>query len=240
MGQAKAVALSGVVVAVMGLAAITPAPAAVNTCRAAPDVDPATFGHAIDNPNFPLQPGTTYRYTGEEDGLPVEDVFSVTRDRKKITGVTTTVVHDQGFVDGELAEDTFDWFAQDAAGVVWYFGEDTKQIDDGVVVSTAGSWEAGVNGARAGIFMPAVVRAGDTFQQEYAAGVAEDCFLINRTRTRVTTPYVTSASSLQTLEYTRLEPGARDYKWYVAGVGEVREQPVGSDDFLELVSVTRH
>jgi hypothetical protein len=82
------------------------------------------------------------------------DVFSVTNETKEILGVTTTVVHDQAFVKGELVEDTLDWFAQDAAGNVWYFGEDTKELEDGVVVSTEGSWEAGVDGARPGIFMP--------------------------------------------------------------------------------------
>jgi hypothetical protein len=109
-----------------------------------PPFDATDFVAGIDNPYFPLLPGTVFHYRSETpDGIETNNV-AVTRDSKQILGVNVTVVHDQVFLDGELAEDTFDWYAQDTEGNVWYFGEDSKEIEDGQVVSTEGSWEAGV------------------------------------------------------------------------------------------------
>jgi len=154
-----------------------------------------------------------------------------------ILGVTTTVVLDQVFMKGELVEDTEDWFAQDSAGNVWYLGEDTKELENGVVVSTEGSWEAGVHGARAGIFMPAEPKVGQVFKQEDAKNVAEDCFKIVDLNASVKTPFVTSNEALQTEEFSLIDPGLADIKHYVRDIGLVRDQ--GASDFLELVSVTR-
>src|SRR5207249_166936 len=123
-------------------------------------------------------PGTTLTYKGKVDGKSATDVFAVTNQTKVILGVATTAVHDQVFVKDELAEDTLDWYAQDTAGNVWYFGEDTKELENGQVVSTEGSWQAGVDHARPGIFMPATPAVGDVFKQEEAKGVAEDCFRV--------------------------------------------------------------
>jgi hypothetical protein len=150
------------------------------------------FVGQIDNPYLPLKPGTTLTYKGKLDGQPATDVFSVTNRTKVILGVTTTVIHDQVFIKGDLVEDTEDWFAQDSAGNVWYFGEDTKELDHGEVVSTEGSWEAGVNNARAGIFMPAVPKVGQSFKQEDAKNVAEDCSKIVDLNASVKTPFVSS------------------------------------------------
>jgi hypothetical protein len=227
-------------VAVAGMAAalVLTAPAsssAAATCPKPPELDPATFVSQVDNPYFPLTPGTTYRYTGQSDGERTVDVFSVTAETKVILGVTTTVVRDQVFVRGKLAEDTQDWFAQDTTGTVWYFGEDTKEYESGVVVSTEGSWEAGVDDAQAGIFMPAAPAVGQSFHQEFAKGVAEDCFKIVDLNASVDVPYVSSDQALKTEEWTRLDPGLADTKYYVAGIGLVRD--VGATDFLELASV---
>src|SRR5689334_22566742 len=124
--------------------------------------DPNNFVSKIDNPYFPLKPGTTFIYRGETDGTPTRDVMTVTHQTKEILGVTTTVVHDRVYEDGVLTEDTFDWYAQDEDGNVWYFGEDTKELDEnGNVTSTEGSWEAGVNGAEPGIVMLAHPHKGD-------------------------------------------------------------------------------
>jgi hypothetical protein len=199
---------------------------------------PAEFVGQIDNPYLPLKPGTTLTYKGKLDGKSATDVFAVTSGTKVILGVTTTVVHDQVFIKGELAEDTFDWFAQDRAGNVWYFGEDTKELENGQVVSTEGSWEAGVNNARAGIFMPAAPQVGQAFKQEDAKNVAEDCSKIVDLNASVKTPFVSSNQALKTEEFSLLEPDVLDNKYYVRDIGLVREQTIqGGSDVLELVSV---
>jgi hypothetical protein len=200
---------------------------------------PASFVAQVDNPYIPLKPGTTLTYKGKLDGESATDVFTVTNRTKLILGVATTVVHDQVFVKGELVEDTDDWYAQDADGNVWYFGEDTKELANGQVVSTEGSWEAGVNNARAGIFMPAAPSVGQSFKQEDAKNVAEDCTKIVDLHATVKTPFVSSGDALKTEEFSLLEPGVLDNKYYVRDIGLVREQTVqGGNDVLELVSRT--
>src|SRR5438128_5838993 len=123
------------------------------------DIDPANFsGGPVTNAYFPLLPGTTFYYVGEKDGLPNTNITEVTCDTKVILGVTTTVVRDRAYDEnGKLVEDTFDWYAQDVDGNVWYFGEDTKELDpsSGIPISTEGSWQAGVDDADAGIIMEA-------------------------------------------------------------------------------------
>jgi hypothetical protein len=155
-----------VAVAVIAAALVTAAPASSAPRCPRPASLPGEFVAEIDNPYFPLKPGTTLTYRGKLDGRSATDVFSITNETKVILGVTTTVVHDEVFIEGELVEDTEDWFAQDADGNVWYLGEDTKELENGQVVSTEGSWEAGVDNARAGIFMPAEPKVGQVFKQE--------------------------------------------------------------------------
>jgi hypothetical protein len=234
---AIAAALVAVAAIMAALVNATPALSAPS-CPKPPGL-PETFVGQIGNPYLPLTPGTTLTYKGKLDGEPATDVFAVTNRTKVILGVTTTVVHDQVFVKGELVEDTDDWFAQDADGNVWYFGEDTKELVDGQVVSTEGSWEAGVDNARAGIFMPAEPKVGQVFKQEDAKKVAEDCSKIVDLNASVKTPFVSSREALKTEEFSLLEPGVLDNKYYVRNIGLVREQTVqGGSDFLELVSMT--
>ncbi|MGH2764672.1 MAG: hypothetical protein ACRDKA_01980 [Actinomycetota bacterium] len=143
-------------------------PAAVVEGRAyEPGIDPTAFVRDIDNPYLPLTPGQTLVYEGVSDGERERVEVTVTPETKQVMGVTATVVRDRAFVDGELVEDTFDWFAQDRQGNVWYFGEETAEYKGGEIVTRAGSWEAGVDGARPGIVMLAEPRVGDTFRQEY-------------------------------------------------------------------------
>ena len=133
---------------------------------------PSGWVAEVTNPYFPLRPGTTFHYTGETDGIPSTDDMEVTRQKKVILGVRCTVVHDRVYTDGILSEDTLDWYAQDTGGNVWYFGEDTKELDsNGHVISTEGSWLAGVNGAQQGIIMEAHPRVGD----QLPAGVCGWC-----------------------------------------------------------------
>jgi len=220
--------------ALLGLAAALLVPAA------APP--PASqFGAKVDNPWFPLRPGTTMVYRGEKDGEPTRQVTRVTGRTKLIQGVRCVVVDDRVYVRGTLEERTNDWYAQDRQGTVWYFGEATAELDEhGDVVSTEGSWQAGRDGARAGIAMPAHPRVGQTFRQEYYPGHAEDVFRIVGMRATVRVPYVSSTHALQTREWTRLEPGVIDRKLYVRGLGTVKELTVkGGDERVELVSVSR-
>ncbi|MGZ4396326.1 MAG: hypothetical protein ACXVZ2_13300, partial [Gaiellaceae bacterium] len=149
------------------LAFLVPASAA-----AAP---PGEFVARVDNPWFPLTPGTTYFYTGVKDGHPSRVVTTVTHRTAVIAGVRCTVIDDRGYESGRLAERTTDWYAQDRLGNVWYFGESTAELDaKGRVTSTEGTWRAGVDGARAGIYMPAHPRVGQSYAQEFYKGHAQD------------------------------------------------------------------
>ncbi len=217
----------------------TSAPAAPAAGR---EVDPARFVRHVTNPWYPLRPGTTYRWAGTDNGRPTSDVLQVTHRTKRIQGVTTTVLLDRAYVRGRLSESTIDWYAQDRAGNVWYFGERTRNIaKDGTVKSTAGSWEAGVDGAKAGIFMPARPHVGQSFQQEHYTGHAEDHFTVRSLHASIRVPYVTSHRALRTTETSPLEPGVVDAKYYVRGLGTVLEASIKGPDHerLELVSVRR-
>ena len=193
----------------------------------------------VDNPWFPLRPGTTLVYRGSKDAKPARDIVTVTHRTKVIQGVRCTVVRDLLYLAGHLAERTTDWYAQDQRGNVWYYGEQTAELDrNGRVTSTEGSWQAGVHGARAGIFMPAHPMVGQSGRQEYYKGHAEDHFRVLSLDAAVRVPYVSSKHALLTKEWTPLEPGAIDHKYYVRGLGTVKEQTVkGGTERAELVSV---
>jgi hypothetical protein len=202
---------------------------------------PAGFASQVDNPWFPLRPGATYAYRGVKDGQPSRDVFTVTAATKTIEGIECTVVRDRLYLRGRLEERTEDWYAQDRAGNVWYFGEATAELNrDGSVRSTEGSWQAGVDGARAGVFMPAHPHRGQSGRQEYYKGHAEDHFRVLSLSAPVQTPAASSDDALLTKEWTPLEPGVVDHKLYVRGIGTVLEQTVrGGDERNALVSI-RH
>lgn len=202
-------------------------------------LDPADFSDPRPNPYFPLEPGTISRYRGEEDGETFRERVVVTDRIREITGITTVVVTDVLRVDGYLAELTEDWYQADDTGAVWYFGEDTAEYNKkGEVISTAGSWEAGVNGARAGTIMPANPRPSDAYFQEYYPGEAEDqAWVVNR-RGEVTVPYGTLDEILRTYEWSRLEPSVVGMKLYAPGLGIVKERSVaGGNELLELLDV---
>lgn len=200
--------------------------------------DPAGFAARIDNPWFPLSPGATYVYRGIKDGQPSRDVFTVTAATKTIQGVHCAVVRDRLYLRGRLHERTEDWYAQDNAGNVWYFGEETAELSrNGSVRSTEGSWQSGVDGARAGIFMPAHPHPGQTGRQEHYRGHAEDHFRVLSLTASVDTPAAASSHALLTREWTPLEPGVVDHKLYVRGIGTVLEQTVrGGDERNVLVA----
>jgi hypothetical protein len=190
------------------LIAVAAAPAGAG----GPTFDPDNFAGPVDNAWFPLPVGTTWRYRGEKDGKAGKQVTTVTDKRKTILGVRVTVVHDRVFTDGAgLTEDTFDWYAQDKQGNVWYLGEATKELDHGRVTTREGSWEAGVKGA-------------------YWKGHAEDHFQVTSIH----------GGTLTTKEWSPLEPGVRDRKVYRRGTGQVSEETVkGGNERFTLVSVSR-
>ncbi len=204
-----------------------------------PVINPADFVAAITNPYLPLTPGTTFIYEGEDDGENERVEVYVTYETKEILGVICTVVRDRVWIDGELEEDTDDWFAQDTDGNVWYFGEDSKEIANGVVVSTEGSWEAGVDGAQPGIIMKGDPQIGDSYRQEYYFGEAEDMARVVSLSESVSVPAGSYSSCLMTREWSLLESGVAENKYYAPGVGVVLEVKVeGGEGRIELVSIT--
>ena len=196
------------------------------------------FVRTIDNAWFPLRPGATFVYRGVKDGEPTRDVVHVTHRTRMIDGARCTAVTDRLYASGHLAERTTDWYAQDRSGTVWYFGEDTVELDaGGKVTSREGSWLSGVDGARPGVFMPARPTIGQTFRQEYLRGHAEDHFRVLDLHATARTPAVDSTRALLTKEWTPLEPGVVDHKLYVRGVGLVDERTArGGDERNVLVS----
>jgi hypothetical protein len=163
----------------------------------------------------------------------------VTDRTKEILGVATTVVKDVVKVDGELAELTYDWYAQDRDGNVWYFGEDTAEYEDGKVANRAGSWEAGVDGAQPGIVINADPQVTNSFRQEFYKGEAEDMFWVVAVGESKSVPFGDFDNVLHTLEWSALEPKVVEEKFYAPGVGLLAEQSLVDKEKLELVDVVR-
>lgn len=198
------------------------------------------FVTVVDNPYFPLLPGTTFEYrTDTPDGVETNTV-EVTNQTKTILGVAATVVHDQVFLDGELTEDTFDWYAQDSQGNVWYLGEQSCEVQSGQCVSTEGSWEAGVADAQPGIIMwadPSTQKAR-TYRQEFLPGTAEDVAKVLHVDVAVTVPYGSFTGCLETVDWSPLEPASREHKFYCPGTGLVLEvAPSGGNARSELIDI---
>ena len=193
-----------------------------------PHIDPAHFSTTIDNEYFPMKPGTTFIYKGGTE----RDQMSVTHQTKKVMGVECLVVDDRAWEGSQLVEQTYDWFTQDKEGNVWYFGEDTKEYENGEVVSTKGSWEAGVDGAKPGIIMQSEPKVGESYRQEYYPGEAMDMARVLSLNASVRVTYGSFDDVLETKEWTPLEPGFFEKKYYVRGVG-----PLGNPADLTLVDV---
>jgi hypothetical protein len=181
------------------------------------NLDSADFASRIDNPYWPMAPGSRWVYREGDQ----RTVVAVTDKSKRILGIPATVVHDVVTEDGALVEDTWDWYAQDKEGNIWYLGEATKEFENGKVKSTEGSWEAGVDGAEAGIIVPAKPKVGMTYRQEYLKGEAEDAADVLSVDKRATVPYGSFDELLETKDYTPLEPKLVENKYYAKGVGPV-------------------
>jgi len=200
-------------------------------------LDPAAFVATIDNPFFPMLVGNHWVYEGGENDELERVEVTVTDQTRQIKGITATVVRDTVTVGGELVEDTLDWFAQDRDGNVWYLGEDSKEYEKGEVVSTAGSWEAGVDGAMPGIVMHGAPAPQVAYRQEFYKGEAEDLAQVLGTDGAATTRAGSFDGLLIIREWTPLEPEVVEEKYYARGIGLVLEVKVeGGSGRVELIS----
>jgi len=187
------------------------------------ELDPAEFTTAIDNPYWPMTPGTRWTYRElDEEGTALNVRVTVTNVTKRIAnGVTARVVRDTVTAGGKVIEDTFDWYAQDGDGNVWYLGEQTAEFEDGKVSSRDGSFEAGVDGAQAGVIMPADPEPGLAYRQEYFEGEAEDNGEILSLDEQAQVPAGHYRDALLTKDTIAIEPDVLEYKLYATGVGPV-------------------
>jgi hypothetical protein len=203
-------------------------------------LDPGDFGSEVQNPYWPLEPGSKWVYReADAEGNAQRVEVTVTAETRTILGIEARVVHDLVTEDGEPVEDTFDWYAVDRSGNIWYLGEDTKEFENGKVVSTKGSWEAGVDGAQPGIALPGDPRIGLSYRQEYYEGEAEDAAEVLSVTKSVRVPFGSFDEVLQTKDFTPLEPDLVEHKFYAKGVGPVRAVTVsGGSDREELVEFT--
>jgi hypothetical protein len=232
--------LAAAAIAGAGVVALTASADGAAVHGSAPAVNPAKFQHPQPNSYFPLEPGTVSRLRGTDDGERFHEVVTVTDRTKTVQGVETTVVRDVvRRADGSVAERTHDWYATDDDGRVWYFGERTATYDEhGDLESREGSWQAGVDGARAGTLMPPDPRPTQAYRQEYWKGHAEDQAWIVRRGGATTVPYGRVHHVVRTYEWSRLEPGVMSLKLYAPGVGIVREKDIaGGHEVFRLVSV---
>jgi len=235
----KVLGAAALALTVTALAGVAPSAAA----RSLPTPKASHFGKAstrVTNPYFPLARGSAYVYEGQKDGKQARDVMTVTGKTKLISGIRALPVADRLYLNGVLAERTTDWYAQDKRGTVWYLGERTAELNaKGKVTNTEGSFLSGRDGAKGGIFMPAHPAIGQSFQQESLRGEAEDRFGILSLSASITTPAVSSQQAMLTEEKTPLEPGIVDHKYYVQGIGTVKEQQVAGFTSPSQAEVTQ-
>ncbi len=204
----------------------------------APQINPSEFTSAITNPYFKFAPGKVYVYEGKtEEGIERVEV-KVTTEKKTVMGIPMFIVRDKEFLNGELIEDTRDWFAQDREGNVWYFGENTMELVDGKISSRAGSWEAGINGALPGIIMKSSPKIGETYRQEYYKGEAEDMGTVIALGLQINGPYGSFSNCVQIKDWTPLEPGNEEYKYYCSEIGAlVYETHLEDGEGVQLIDI---
>jgi hypothetical protein len=205
-----------------------------------PVIERSNFSHSttISNPFFPLKPGTTFLYEGKTADGVERDTFAVTRKTHTFLGIRCVEVHDTVTLNGELTEDTLDWFAQDDAGNVWYFGEQSFQVEDGIVVGIEGSWQAGVEEAKPGIVMEANPKVGDDYRQEYKISDAEDDAEVVAVGQIATANGKTYHNALVIREFSGLEPSANERKFYAPNVGNVLVIDDETGDVSALIAIT--
>lgn len=205
-----------------------------------PDLQLADFplSPELTNPYYLFDSGKTYVYEGmTEEGLEHIEVSRLPG-LKTVMGIPCVVVRDLVWINGVLHEDTHDWYAQDKSGNVWYMGEEVDNFNpDGTLKDHAGAWEAGVDGAKPGIVMPASPMAGMKFRQEYYFNQAEDQAEILATNASVTTPFGSFSPCIHTHEFTELDADVNEQKWYAPGIGLVKEFNVEDGEEIQLIEI---
>jgi len=202
-----------------------------------PVIKPNDFVATIDNPYFPLKPGTTFIYEGQTAAGFEHSEFAVTHNTKLILGVTCVEVRDSVFTDGVLTEDTLDWFAQDKDGNVWYFGENTHELEGGLITTIDGTFIAGINGDKPGIIMKAHPAVGDFYRQEFSLSNAEDFAETLSVNESVTVRAGSFSNCLRSQETTPLETDLLEHKFYAPGVGNVLTIDANTGDRVELIQI---
>ncbi len=203
-------------------------------------LDPADFTTNIDNPYWPMRSGSHWVYREIENGEAQRVDVTVTNETKTLEGIEARVVHDRVSSNGETIEDTFDWYAQDSDGNVWYLGEDTAEFENGKVTTREGSWAAGVDGAEPGIAVPAHPKPGMSYREEYYAGHAEDGAEVLSVNSQVQVPFGRFRDAMLTRNVSTIEPTVEEMKLYARGVGPVMELLVsGGSGRTELLSYTK-
>jgi hypothetical protein len=206
------------------------------------NLDPANFSTDITNPYWPMKPGTRWVYRGIEEGEPPQDivVVSTTTTKKLANGITARVVRDTGRAEGQVIEDTQDYYAQDSDGNVWYMGEQTAEFEKGKVVSRAGSWEAGKDGAMPGVLIPAQPQVGQQYRQEYKKGEAEDNGQVLAMNNLVEVKAGQYKGALVTMDTSRIEPDVSEFKFYAPNVGPLLSLDIsGGAAREELVKIDK-
>ncbi len=206
------------------------------------NLTPADFVDVVDNPYFPLAPGAKWEYEIRlAGGSTQKDTLEVLKEKREVNGITATVVRDTVSVGDQPVEDTFDWFAQDKYGNVWYVGESVDNYSGGTLVSHAGSWEWGVDGALPGIIMWADPSAhlNEEYHQEYYLGRAEDMGQVLSANESVTVPFGSFDRVVKTFDFSTLETNAKEHKFYAAGIGLIKELDLNSGEELVLIEMTQ-
>ncbi|MEW6401982.1 MAG: hypothetical protein AB1649_09290 [Chloroflexota bacterium] len=202
------------------------------------DLTTADFVDVVDNPYYPLIPGTKWVYEAQfKDGTVERNEVEVLTDTRLVNGVTATVVHDIIFVEGEIAEETYDWYAQDKEGNVWYLGEDVDNYEGGVLSNHAGSWEWGVDGALPGVIMwadPSAHRNEEYFQEFYA-GKAEDKGQVLSVAEEVSIPFGSFQNVLRTRDFSAIDPNLNENKFYASGIGMIKEIDLATGEEVVLI-----
>jgi hypothetical protein len=206
-----------------------------------PAINAVDFSAQVTNPLFPLTPGTIFIYEGNRDGVPQHNEVTVTTETKVIMGVACVVVRDVVTSNNAIVEKTTDWYAQDKAGNVWYFGEDTAEYENGAVTTTAGTWMAGVDGALPGIVMKASPMVGDAYRQEYRPGEAEDFAKILQLDGSWTVPAGNFTNVLVSEDTDLLDATKLEHKYYAAGVGYLGSNGIvnGHKEEIKLSSISK-
>jgi hypothetical protein len=203
-------------------------------------LDPADFTTNIDNPYWPMHPGGHWVYREVENGETQRVDVTVTNQTKTLAGIEARVVHDRVSRNGETLEDTYDWYAQDSAGNLWYLGEDTAEYENGKLKTKEGTWAAGVDGAEPGVVVPASPKQGMTYREEYYAGHAEDGAEVLGVNSQVQVPFGRFQNAMLTRNFSTIEPTVEEMKLYAKGVGPVMELLVsGGSGRTELLSYTK-